>query len=104
MGGYKFGRDRLPQYLTPQVGPQLETPRGVGGQLILEDGTLEDVVPNRERILFAEFAPHLGHLISWSLSVMLRRRSNFSPHFVHSYSYMGILQHSYHKDVYFDYN
>ena len=55
---------------------------------------MEEVVPKTENTLFGESFPHLGHLISLSLSAILRRSSNFSPHFEHSYSYMGMVENN----------
>jgi hypothetical protein len=68
---------QLPQRLMPQVEP----PEALGAQPILEE-----VVPNIETTLFGDFLSHFGHFISSSLSAMLRRSSNLSPQFVHSYS------------------
>jgi len=47
---------------------------------------LEEPVLNMEKTRRGFALPHLGHLISLSLSVMPRRSSNFSPQAVHSYS------------------
>jgi hypothetical protein len=46
----------------------------------------EDAVPKVENILRGCFLPHLGHFSSLSLSVILRRASNFSPQDGHLYS------------------
>jgi len=43
-----------------------------------------------EKTLWGFFLPHLGHFSSLSLSLMLRRASNFSPQLWHLYSYIGI--------------
>jgi hypothetical protein len=51
----------------------------------------EELLANVENSLLGFFALHFGQLISSSLSLMLRRKENFSPHLLHSYSYMGIL-------------
>jgi hypothetical protein len=41
---------------------------------------------NAEKTLRGSFLPHLGHFSSVSLSLMLRRASNFSPQDLHWYS------------------
>jgi hypothetical protein len=51
----------------------------------------DEQVANVEKSLLGFCLPQLGHLISWSLSFILRRKENLSPQALHSYSYMGIL-------------
>jgi len=67
-------RGELPQNLTPQVEP-------VGAQLLSEDEVLK-----RDKTRLSVPFRHSGHLMSISLSLMLRRNSNFLPHSGHSYS------------------
>ena len=67
-----------PSYPAPQVcaagaQPGVDTPED-------ED---EEAVPNEQNCLRGCSWPHLGHFNSLSLSLMLRRRSNFSPHLGH---------------------
>jgi hypothetical protein len=58
---------------------------------LLTQALPEEAMPKVEKILRGCFLPHLGHFISLSLSATFRRASNFSPQFVHSYSYIGIV-------------
>jgi hypothetical protein len=45
---------------------------------------------NEENIRFGFLVPHLGQVTSSSFSCILRKDSNFSPHCLHLYAYIGI--------------
>jgi hypothetical protein len=67
--GIKYLWGELPQWEMPQ--PWL---------VVGAHDPLEDVLQlNEEKTRRGSFLPHLGHFSSASLSLMLRRASNFSP-------------------------
>ena len=75
---FLLGRGNLPHRLTLQVG------------LLGAQAPLPDPVVKAEMTRCGFLAPHLGHLISLSLSAMRRRSSNLSPHPGQLYSYIGM--------------
>lgn len=76
------GADLLPNLYYPQVKLLVE------GQLPYED--LEPPTPKVDCILLA-VSPHLGHLRGSSAFPIGRSSSNLYAHFLHIYSYIGIL-------------
>ena len=70
---------KLPEQEVPQVGPASEN-----------SGREAMTLPKTEQSRRGCSSLHCGHFTPLSLSAILRRSSNLSPHFVHSYSYIGI--------------